>query len=46
MKSFKEFMFIAEKAAIPMTPEQIAVGRARKAAAAQRLAQNVNTPPN
>ena len=46
MKSFKEFMFIAEKAAIPMTPEQIAVSRARRAAAAQRLAQNVNTPPN
>ena len=46
MKSFKEFVIIAEKAAIPMTPEQIAVGRARKAAAAQRLAQNVNTPPN
>ena len=46
MKSFKEFMFIAEKAAIPMTPEQIAISRARRAAAAQRLSQNVNTPPN
>jgi hypothetical protein len=44
MKSFKEFVVIAEKAAIPMTPEQIAVGRARKAAAAQRLAQNATNP--
>ena len=44
MKSFKEFVIIAEKAAIPMTPEQIAVGRARKAAAAQRLAQNATNP--
>ena len=44
MKSFKEFMIIAEKAAIPMTPEQIAVGRARRAAAAQRLAQNATNP--
>ena len=44
MKSFKEFVVIAEKAAIPMTPEQIAVGRARKAAASQRLAQNATNP--
>ena len=44
MKTFREFIVIAEKAAIPMTPEQIAVGRARKAAAAQRLAQNATNP--
>ena len=36
--------YIAEKAAIPMTPAQIAVGRARRAAAAQRLAQNATNP--
>ena len=44
MKTFREFIVIAEKAAIPMTPEQIAVGRARRAAAAQRLAQNATNP--
>jgi hypothetical protein len=44
MKTFREFIVIAEKAAIPMTPEQIAVGRARRAAAAQRLAQNATDP--
>lgn len=44
MKTFREFIVIAEKAAIPMTPEQIAVGRARKAAA-QSIAQRDTTPP-
>lgn len=44
MKTFTEFMLIAEVAEIPMTPEQIAASRARRAAAAQRLAQNAGTP--
>jgi hypothetical protein len=44
MKSFKEFIVIAEKAAIPMTPEQIRVSRARQAAAAQTIAQNATYP--
>lgn len=43
MKTFKQFMIIAEVAEIPMTPEQIAASRARRAAAAERLAQNAGT---
>lgn len=44
MKSFREFMVIAEKADIPMTPEQIAAGRKRRLEASQRLAQNATNP--
>ena len=44
MKTFREFIVIAEKAAIPMTKEQIAASRSRRAAAAQTLAQNASTP--
>ena len=37
-------MVIAEKADIPMTPEQIAAGRKRRLEASQRLAQNATNP--
>ena len=44
MRTFREFMVIAEKAEKPMTPEQIAASRARKAEVARRLAQTGATP--
>jgi len=46
MKTFREFILIAEIAAIPRTPEQLAADRARRLGKVQSFAQRVDIPSN